>query len=297
MSSLTPSLYPAGQTYRFPVVAPGCPRFGDDTVIDRPSKSPVTPGEGIRPGMHKPWRGRLGVVWWDPELLEETPAGKPGIRRVHILQPTDGSADDQGGRLHTDWSKRRASLREHGVKESMKVISVTRKVETDAVQTEEVQVEVVGRVPARPVGKAVGTLVLEVRAAVDLNNGKDSLDALAHSLGRILGNTEKVVESAAEAARRALGHPLLERAASSYSRNLCHRETPLIYRDPAGTLIEGIPDLVFQDEPSSPWTVVDFKTDIRMDTGQDDYRKQVSIYMEALRQATGKDVEGVLLYV
>ena len=297
VSSLTPSLYPTGQTYRFPVVAPGCPRFGDDTVIDRPSKSPVPPGEGIRPGMHKPRQGGHRVVWWDPELLEETPAGKPGIRRFHILQPTDGSADDQGGQLHKDWNKRRASLLERGGKESMKVISVTRKVETEAVQTEDVQVEVVERVPGRPVGKAFGTLVHELLAAVDLGAGNDSLDTLASSLGRILGNTPKEIEAAAEAARRALKHPLLERAASSYPKNLCHRETPLIYRDPAGTLIEGIPDLVLQDERSSSWTVVDFKTDIRTDIGQEDYRKQVSIYMAALRQATGKDVEGVLLYV
>jgi ATP-dependent exoDNAse (exonuclease V) beta subunit len=186
---------------------------------------------------------------------------------------------------------------ERGAKESMKVISVTRKVETEAVQTKDVHVEVVERVPGRPVGKAFGTLVHELLAAADLSAGKDGLDALASSLGRILGNTQKEVEAAAEAAHRALKHPLLERAASSYPKNLCHRETPLIYRDPAGTLIEGIPDLVFQDERSSSWTVVDFKTDIRLDIGQEDYRKQVSIYMAALRQATGKDVEGVLLYV
>jgi hypothetical protein len=43
--------------------------------------------------------------------------------------------------------------------------------------------------------------------------------------------------------------------------------------------------------------VVDFKTDIRVDMGQEEYRKQVTLYMEALRQATGKDVLGVLLYV
>jgi ATP-dependent exoDNAse (exonuclease V) beta subunit len=179
----------------------------------------------------------------------------------------------------------------------MNVISVTRKVESDAILAADVQVEVVERVPSRPVGKSFGTLVHELLAATDLLAGNENLEALSRSLGRILGNSDKEIEAATEATRRALNHPILKRARISLQRNLCHRETPVIYRDPAGQLVEGIPDLAFQDEPDSAWTVVDFKTDIRVDMGQEDYRRQVTLYMEALRQATGKDVLGVLLYV
>jgi len=37
-------------------------------------------------------------------------------------------------------------------------------------------------------------------------------------------------------------------------------------RNANGRLIEGIPDLVFLDAADSDWTVVDFKTDLRVDT-------------------------------
>jgi ATP-dependent exoDNAse (exonuclease V) beta subunit len=110
VSTLSTALYPTGQTYRLPVVAPGCPRFGDDTVIDRPSKSPVLPGDGIRPGMHKPRRGRHRVVWWDPCLLDESPAGKPGIRRYQILQTTDEPVEEKGRLQHEEWLRRKRSF-------------------------------------------------------------------------------------------------------------------------------------------------------------------------------------------
>jgi ATP-dependent exoDNAse (exonuclease V) beta subunit len=112
-----------------------------------------------------------------------------------------------------------------------------------------------------------------------------------------LGNSEKEVEAAAEAAKRALDHPLLRRAAAADRSGLCHREMPLIYREKDGTLVEGIPDLAFRDASDSPWIVVDFKTDLRPDIGQEIYRRQVTIYMEALRQATGADAKGLLLYI
>jgi ATP-dependent exoDNAse (exonuclease V) beta subunit len=299
VSALYRGLYPMGQTYRFPVVAPGCPRFGDDTVIDRPSKSPVLPGDGIRPGMHKPRRGRHRVVWWDPHLLEESPAGKPGIRRYQILQPNDEPAEEKGRLLHEQWLARRQSLLEKGSDISLRVMTATRKAETSTEISGEDEVEVVQveRVRGRPVGKAFGTLVHEVLASANLATDARTLTSLTQTLGRVLGNTEMEIEAAKEAAERALHHPLVRRASVAAQLGLCHRETPFIYREPDGSLIEGVPDLVFRDDPRSPWTVVDFKTDIRLDIGQDVYRRQVALYMEALRQSTGAEAEGILLYV
>jgi ATP-dependent exoDNAse (exonuclease V) beta subunit len=113
----------------------------------------------------------------------------------------------------------------------------------------------------------------------------------------LLGNTEEEIEAAAEAVKRALEHPLLRRAQAASRLGLCHRETPFVYRESDGELIEGVPDLAFRDDPGSAWTVVDFKTDARLDIGQDAYRRQVALYMQALRQSTGADAKGVLLYV
>ena len=80
-------------------------------------------------------------------------------------------------------------------------------------------------------------------------------------------------------------------------RRLCHREIPVLCREGDGSLIEGVADLVFCDEPDSPWTVVDFKTDTELGTKQEQYKRQVTIYMQALHQATGAGARGVLIYV
>jgi ATP-dependent exoDNAse (exonuclease V) beta subunit len=299
VSTLYTALYPTGQTYRLPVVAPGCPRFGDDTVIDRPSKSPVLSGDGIRPGMHKPRRGHHRVVWWDPHLLEESPAGKPGVRRYQILQPKDEPTEEKGKLLHEQWLGRKESLLETGCEVSMLVTTATRKAETttEVPGDDEIEVARVERVRGRPVGKAFGTLVHETLASADLDAEADTLRSLTRTLGRLLGNTDEEIEAAGQAVERALEHPLLRRAQAASRLGLCHRETPFVYREPDGGLIEGVADLAFRDDPGSPWTVVDFKTDARLDIGQDAYRRQVALYMQALHQSTGADTKGVLLYV
>ena len=56
-------------------------------------------------------------------------------------------------------------------------------------------------------------------------------------------------------------------------------------------------DLAFRSGPEAPWTVVDFKTDVRTDIRQEEYRRQVALYAEALSQASGAEARGVLLYV
>jgi ATP-dependent exoDNAse (exonuclease V) beta subunit len=237
------------------------------------------------------------VVWWDPYLLDETPAGKPGIRRYQILQPNEELAEDIGARTQEQWRTRREATLEQGSRSSLLIMTATKKAEEAVSLPDEVEVEVIQRVRGRPVGKAFGSLVHEVLAATDFDSDRQSLSSLASSLGRMFANTEKEIEAATEAARRALEHPLLRRAAAAELQGLCHRETPIVYRDPEGTLIEGVPDLAFRDDAGSPWTLVDFKTDIRIDMGQEEYKRQVAIYMEALRQATGAEAKGILLYV
>jgi hypothetical protein len=67
-----------------------------------------------------------------------------------------------------------------------------------------------------------------------------------------------------------------------------------VYREPSGRLIEGVPDLVFRDPE---WTIVDFKTDLRIDVALDIHRAQVALYRIALEEATGVGTEGWLLYL
>ncbi len=293
---LLPSLYPEERTYRFPMVAPGCPRFpGDDTVIDRPSRAPIT--SGIRPGLHKPERGHHQVVWWDPSLFENPQATKPGLRRYMILQPDPAGDPGEGARDYERWLERRARILERGSAPTYRVATVTRLVETEKQVVEGASAvrvaEVEGRDLLRPGGKRFGALVHEVLARASLEAAPPDIAALAESLGRIFGNPDEERKAAASAVAVALSHPLLESARAAAQ---VFRETPLVYREPEGRLVEGVPDLVFRDE-GSEWTLVDFKTDLRLDIAESAHRSQVALYGLALEQATGIPARGWLLYI
>ena len=68
-------------------------------------------------------------------------------------------------------------------------------------------------------------------------------------------------------------------------------------------LVEGVADLVFRSAAGGPWTVLDFKTDLRDPANPDfaateaHYRRQVSLYARAVARATGESTRAVLLYV
>jgi ATP-dependent exoDNAse (exonuclease V) beta subunit len=113
-------------------------------------------------------------------------------------------------------------------------------------------------------------------------------------VGRILDATEEEVAAAISTVGSALVHPLIQRARGAAS---AFQETPLIYRTPDGRLIEGVPDLVFRDTAESDWTVVDFKTDFRVDMTAPAYRRQVALYRLALHAATGRPARGWILYL
>jgi ATP-dependent exoDNAse (exonuclease V) beta subunit len=103
-------------------------------------------------------------------------------------------------------------------------------------------------------------------------------------------------DAAAKVVTRALGHPLVRRAARSLS---CRREAPIVQRLADGSLVEGVLDLAFReaDEKGPIWTVVDFKTDVEMGGRQQEYERQVSLYAEAVAAATGERVRAALLLV
>jgi ATP-dependent exoDNAse (exonuclease V) beta subunit len=293
---LLPSLYPEERTSRLPVVAPGCPRFpGDDTVLERPPRATVA--SAIRPGLHKPERGRHEVVWWDPSLFENPLMTKPGLRRHTLLHASPGDEPGTGAVEYQRWLERRDRILEQGSAPRYRVETVTRLVETERPVVEgAAQVliaEVEGRDLLRPGGKRFGALVHEVLARAALDAAPSDTEGLAESLGRILGNSEEERAAAASAVTRALAHPLLQKARAA---SVVFRETPLVYREPGGRLVEGVPDLVFRDGDSD-WTLVDFKTDLRLDIAEALHRGQVALYGLALQEATGRPAVGWLLYI
>ena len=60
-----------------------------------------------------------------------------------------------------------------------------------------------------------------------------------------------------------------------------------------GVIVDGQADLLWDD--GERWMVVDFKTDIDLRAGVEPYRRQVALYLETLRRATGRAAVGALL--
>ena len=199
---------------------------------------------------------------------------------------------ERAGGKYERWLERRARILEEGSAPAYRVATVTRLVETEKPAVEgasEVRVaEVKDRDLLRPGGKRFGALVHEVLARAPLDAAPPDIEAIAESLGRILGNSDEERKAAASAVALALAHPLLERARAAA---VVFRETPLVYREPEGRLVEGVPDLVFRDEDSE-WTLVDFKTDLRLDIAEALHRAQVALYRLALQEATGRPPPG-----
>ena len=113
--------------------------------------------------------------------------------------------------------------------------------------------------------------------------------------GRIVGASSEEIDAAAEAAHRALAHPLLVRAAAAARAGKCRRETPVTMRLDDGTLVEGVADAAFVEDGA--WTVVDFKTDVEIAGRMPEYRRQVGLYGRAIAAATGMPARAVLLRV
>jgi ATP-dependent exoDNAse (exonuclease V) beta subunit len=153
--------------------------------------------------------------------------------------------------------------------------------------------------PERLSGRRFGALVHAMLASVDLTADGDAIRASAVINARLVGATEDETQAAVVAARAALQHPLLQRAAAGSTRGDLRRETPITLTLDDGSLVEGVVDLAFYEETCdfSGWTVLDFKTDREFETSSDRYKTQVALYAEALRAATGLPSRGVLLVI
>jgi len=162
---------------------------------------------------------------------------------------------------------------------------------------EEVTVEYARPAEAeRPHGALFGTLVHAILARVDLDAKPGTIAAASEHYGTILGAGAIEIAAAAEAAARALETSVMRAAASAMT---VRRECPVVIRLDDGVVVEGVVDLAFMTiETGGPrWTVVDFKTDINLAAGLDEYRWQVALYMHAIGTATGYRTRGVLLAI
>lgn len=304
IQALDPVVNPLPAERRNARRAPGCPQFGTDSVLTRPSNARSGPRSSVSPGLHTPRTGDHSVVWWDPAVLDFDRQEEVGLRQQRILEADEaGVTAEESIRAHADWQQRRAEMLARGEQASRSVQSITQLAETAGDSAEpaatppDVRFEQVeGDRSARPRGRRFGTLVHATLAVVDLDADPEHVGAAAIAEGRLLGASEGEVAAAADAVRAALTHPLLARAANA---DQLRRETPVLQQRPDGSLAEGVVDLAFREtvNGTASWTVVDFKTDTDPAANRDRYAVQVQLYAEAIAAATNEPADGVLLSV
>jgi ATP-dependent helicase/nuclease subunit A len=302
LSPLDEAIYPPVARRRAPRPADGLPQFRRDSVLARPDGDPAR-ADTVQPGCHQfeNAEGEYDVVWWDPGVLRLDVTGSPGVRHETLIgKDAPRAVVDETRAAFDAWHHTRTSA---VAQASQPAVTVTTVSEWAAEQTPlpggvELPAVTVAAVDdrdshRRPAGTAFGTLVHAVLSGVGLDAQRSAVDAVAAGAARLLGAGPGEADAAAELVTRVLGTPLLRRAARSPR---CRREVPVTMSGPDAALVEGVADLIFEENGGS--VVVEFKTDIEIgEKGLERYRRQVGFYVAAVRLATGRAAEGILLRV
>jgi len=298
LDPLQPVLYPPESAKRIAGPAPGCPTFGDDSVLDRGSDGVPPLGGSVRPGLHLSSAGGPPVAWWDPAVLRLDVEEQAPLRQQHILQadPT-GAAAAAGEQMYDQWRSAREETLARASRPSMAVQAVTSLAGGETVG-QAIQVEIVpGIQPERPSGRRFGAFVHSLLAAIDLDADIEGIRAAAAVHGRLVAATDKEIDAAVTAVAAALAHPIMRRAAAGAGAGGVRRETPVLLQREDGTLVEGVVDLAFRQEASdfNGWAVVDFKTTREFEANEAKYTAQVGLYVAAIHRATRLPTKGTLL--
>ena len=251
------------------------------------------------------------MVWWDPHALALDAGASFGLRRDDLIAK-DGDADGSAQRLaaYRQWESSRTAAIAEGRTPSIASRTVTQMAaerELPLIDLADIRIDVVDvpRVTGRPFGPRFGTLVHTTLATVPLDADESIVRRVAATQGRVLlGSGEGVEEevyAVAEAVMAVLRHPLFDQVRAANAAGHCHRELPLIWQAPDGTLIEGTVDLAFEEHGKTAaergLVVLDFKTDRDLELDTERYRRQLAIYCRALTALQGGAARGILMRV
>jgi len=299
---LNAALYPPLDGRREVTVAPWTAHFAGDSVLDRESSTPYS---NVRPGVHvlagDPADGEVAVTWWDPGALDLGRQPSYGLRREELIaKDAPAGIVDSGKQRFLDWQAAHHRTVEEGSRPALRVLTVRASAAQPAEPNEDlppVRVEQLKARPGsvRPSGPRFGALVHAVLAIAPLDADASTVGNIARQQARLLDATEAEVSAAGALVSDVLSHDLLARARDAGQRGRVRRETPVTLVRAAGSLVEGVVDLAFEDD--ARWTVVDFKTDYELGPSLDTYVRQVQIYAAAIARATGRPATGVLLRI
>lgn len=284
---LEPALFPARDRAHQPKVAPGCPAFGHDVIIDR--QGPV-PSEVPLPGLHLALGGTNRVVWWDPRVLGLDAEGASGLVADEALRE-DELEGPRSVTEYQDWQLSKSDAETKGGAPREKVHSA-REVKLPAPPAP-IPVELTAAPRAgRPSGLRFGELVHACLATVPLDADATRVRTVVEVMARLLKADADEVEHAVVAVEAAIAHPLLQGARTA---RRVRREASLVSRLPDGSALEGVVDLAYETDDG--WVVVEFKTDATLEDSLEAYEAQTYRYVEAVQQATRRPVSGFILRV
>ena len=303
LDALRDAIQPDDARRRDSTDAPGCPAFGDDTVLERPEKARRSVDGAVRPGLHRSIAG-TEVVWWDPAVLDlDRDDQTIGIRQQRILIADEQGRHEECTRAHDEWRASLDDTLERGRAPTVDVATVTARSAAlsdggEPAPTVPVEATDVVR-EGRPGGKRFGNLVHAILAEVPLDADREQVERYAEGQARLLGASEVEVAAAIDAVVAALSHPLLASAREAKGHGALRREAPILLRHEDGTITEGSLDLAFRtsDDDGARWTVVDFKTDRELSEQRVVYEHQITLYARAVTEATGEPATTVLLLV
>ena len=106
LSPLNKALYPSRDGWRKSRPAPGCPDFGDASVVARPMDYDREAEFSVRPGLITPQQGSHEVVWWDPSKLKLGEESDHGLRQEELLKDDGGAS----AAAYHAWQEQRAKI-------------------------------------------------------------------------------------------------------------------------------------------------------------------------------------------
>jgi ATP-dependent helicase/nuclease subunit A len=286
LGPLNKSIYPARDRYRNSTPAPGCPKFGEASVTDRPFFTHEE--HSVKPGLHSPQQGAHSVVWWDPHTLNLTPPANLGLRQEEILTADPSEKESASLIAYRAWQQKRNQITATAQAKQFDIFTATETSESPKDFEVEVTIHSIDKPAGRPTGPRFGTLVHTILRDAD----ESTVNALAKVHGRLLGATPEEIEHAIQAARAALAHPLLAKARSA---ERLHRELPIVLKLDNNRVLEGIIDLAFLDQ--NTWQIVDFKTDADVTANQAHYKRQLRWYAKAIATLNSAPVHAHLLSI
>jgi ATP-dependent helicase/nuclease subunit A len=292
---LARSLYPPVELRKHPACAPGCPKFGADSVRERPWGGPTS--HTVRPGLYalgsfEPYH----VVWWDPNQLVLGARPSYALRQEELLKEVDPATVERDLAAYREWKSSKDSVVGRASLPSLSVQTITQRAarKSERSGARDVTVIDVGNQSRGPGGARYGSLVHAILATVPLTAHSTTIERVAALHGKILGANSEEIASATAAVQTVLGHEILRRASECERQGRCRREAPvtLVQND---FLLEGAIDLAFEE--SGAWTIVDFKTDEELETQLARYERQVALYRQAVEKSTEKPAHAYILRV